>query len=177
MLSLSLASSSLVVLTPIHAATSPTVRSLRTTSPRLGLFDGLFGETPEQKAAKDAEFKAMQEMMERRRNPEKMAAYNAEVDERRAKASAKDAELKELQKGGGAEALEQWQELRKDGKINVFDKEREAGDRSLGGEGLLPDRIDESMPYIDSGYVDESVPDVMEELKAGFGKLFGGDKK
>ena len=108
MLSLSLASSSLVVLTPVHAPiTSPTVRSLRTTSLRLGLFDGLFGETPEQKAAKDAEFKAMQEMMERRRNPEKMAAYNAEVDARRAKASAKDAELKELQKGGGAEALEQ----------------------------------------------------------------------
>ena len=63
----------------------------------------------------------------------------------------------------------------------AFTKEREAGERSLGGEGLLPDRIDESMPFIDSGYVDESQGDVMEELgKMGenFGKMFGGgDKK
>lgn len=138
----------------------------------------MFQESEAQKAAKDAEWKAQQEMMERRRNPEKMAAYEAEVAERRAKASAKDAELKELQNSGGADALEQWQTLRKEGKIDVFDKEREAGDRSLGGEGLLPDRIDESMPFIDNGYVDDSAPDVMAEASKAFGKLFGGgDKK
>ena len=42
---------------------------------------------------------------------------------------------------------------------------------------LLPDRIDENMPFIDSGYVDESQPDVMAELGKlgeGLGKLFGG---
>ena len=118
-----------------------------------------------------------------RRNPKARAAYEAEVQARRAAASQKDVELQELQKTGGAEALEKWEQMRKDGKIDVFDKEREAGDRSLGGEGLLPDRIDESMPFIDSGYVDESSVDVMAELGKmgeGLGKLFGGggdDKK
>ena len=71
--------------------------------------------------------------------------------------------------------MEEWKRLRAEGKINVFDKDREAGERSIGGEGLLPDRIDESMPYIDSGYVDEGAPDIMGELSKGFGKLFGGD--
>jgi hypothetical protein len=119
----------------------------------------------------------------RRRNPAAKAEYEAEVNERRMAASRKDAELKELQKGGGKEALAKWQEMRAEGKIDAFTKEREAGDRSLGGVGLLPDRIDENMPFIDSGYVDESEPqvDVMGELgKMGenFGKMFGGgDKK
>ena len=51
--------------------------------------------------------------------------------------------------------------------------EREAGERSWGGEGLVADRIDEKLPFIDSGYVDESQPDIM----GAFGKLFGGDDK
>ena len=36
-----------------------------------GLFDGLFGETEEQKREKDAQLAAMKEMQELRRNPEK----------------------------------------------------------------------------------------------------------
>ena len=119
----------------------------------------------------------------RRRNPAKKAEYDAAVNTRRAAASNKDAELKELQKGGGKEALDKWQQMRDEGKIDAFTKKREAGERSLGGVGLLPDRIDENMPFIDSGYVDDSEPqvDVMAELgKMGenFGKMFGGgDKK
>ena len=148
-----------------------------------GLFD-MFSESPEQKAAKEAakeaEFRAQQEMLARRRNPAAMAAYEAEVAERRAAASEKDAELKELQQAGGTEALDKWKSMRAEGKIDAFEKEREAGERSLGGEGLLPDRVDENMPFIDNGYVDEATPDVMEELgkmAEGFGKMFGGDKK
>ena len=95
----------------------------------------------------------------------------ADVEAKRKEAMEANMELETLQSGqGGGDKLEAWQKMREEGKINVFDKEREAGDRSLGGEGLLPDRIDESMPYIDDGYVDESAPDVMEGLK----KLFGG---
>jgi|OM-RGC.v1.024673720 hypothetical protein len=116
-----------------------------------------------------------------RRNPAKKAAYEKEVEERRAAASAKNAELLELQKGGGNDGLEKWKQMKAEGKIDAFTKQREAGERSLGGEGLLPDRIDESMPFIDSGYVDEDQVDVMGELgKMGenLGKMFGGgDKK
>ena len=72
------ASSSLLV--------APTMR--RAPAPEAGLFD-MFQESEAQKAAKEAEWKAQQEMMERRRNPEKMAAYNAEVNSRRAAAASK----------------------------------------------------------------------------------------
>ena len=54
--------------------------------------------------------------------------------------------------------------------------QREAGERSWGGEGLVADRIDEQLPYIDNGYVDDTQPDIMGAI----GKLFGGggdDKK
>lgn len=37
----------------------------------------------------------------------------------------------------------------------------------------VAERLDEKLPYIDQGYVDESQPDFMAEI----GKLFGGDKK
>jgi hypothetical protein len=85
-----------------------------------------------------------------------------------------DAELKELQKTGGTEAMEKWNQMRAEGKLMASDDmQREAGERSLGGEGLIADRIDEQLPYIDSGYVDDSQPDIM----GAFGKLFGGDDK
>ena len=60
----------------------------RAPSPVAGLFD-MFKETEAQKAAKEAEWKAQQEMVARRRNPEKMAEYNAEVNARRAAATGK----------------------------------------------------------------------------------------
>ena len=50
--------------------------------------------------------------------------------------------------------------------------ERDADSSRLGSAGLIAERIDEKLPYIDDGYVDESAPDLMKSL----GKLFGGDK-
>jgi len=148
--------------------------SQRSPPPSLGLFD-MFKESDAQKAAKEAEWRAQQEIMERRRNPEKMAAYEAEVQARRMAVAEDEAELKQLQKEGGAQALKEWNRLKAEGKLMASDDmEREAGDRSWGGEGLVAERIDEKLPYIDSGYVDESQPDIMGTL----GKLFGGgDKK
>lgn len=43
----------------------------------------MFKESDEQKAAKEEAWRAQQEVMERRRNPEKMAEYDAEVKARR----------------------------------------------------------------------------------------------
>jgi hypothetical protein len=156
---------------------SPKASAQRAPAAVCGLFDGLFGDSPEQKAAKDAEWQAQQEMVRRRRDPEAMAAYEAEVQARRAAASAKDAELVALQKAGGAEALDEWKRLKAEGKIQASDAPREAGERSWGGEGLVADRIDEQLPYLESGYVDESQPDVMTEMGNAFGKFFGGGNK
>ena len=124
----------LAAASPMVAATPPKVHRPAVS---MGLFD-MFQESPEQKAAKEAEWQAQQEMMARRRDPAKMAAYEAEVEARRAAANRKDAELKQLQSGGDADAMESWQKLRNEGKLSAFDKNREAGERSLGGEGLLP---------------------------------------
>jgi hypothetical protein len=136
------------------------------------LFD-MFGESEEQKRAKDEAFKAQQEMLARRRDPEKQAAYFAEVEASRAEASKKDKELKELQKGGTGDALEEWKRLREEGKVQSMDEmERDADSARFGSDGLIGERIDEKLPYIDSGYVDESAPDLMGGLK----KLFGGNK-
>ena len=157
----------------LQQAVSPmrSASPMRCASPGMGFFDNLFKESEAAKAAKEAEYRAMQEMLDRRRNPAKMAAYEAEVERRREEISAKDAELKELQKTGDYAA---WQKLREEGKLQASDDmEREAGDRSWGGVGLVAERIDTKLPFVDSGYVDESQPDLMGGLK----KLFGGDKK
>lgn len=50
------------------------------------------------------------------------------------------------------------------------DSERDADSSRLGSDGLIAERIDEKLPYIDDGYVDDSAPDLMK----GLGKLFGG---
>ena len=183
----------------------------RATSVQAGLFD-MFGESEEQKRAKDEAFAAQQEMLARRRDPEAMAAYMAEIDASRVEAAMQDKELKDLQKGGDGDTLDEWKRLKDEGKVTSMDEmERDAGasasldpstsefglampaalrrtplanpyhagsrrasaDSSrFGSDGLIGERIDEKLPYIDSGYVDESSPDLMGGLK----KLFGGDK-
>ena len=102
------------------------------------------------------------------------AEYFAEVEQRRQDVAADGAELKQVQMGGGGgDRLEEWKRLREEGKVTASGQERDADSSRWGSEGLIAERIDEKLPYIDDGYVDESVPDVMEGLK----KLFGGDEK
>ena len=45
--------------------------------------------------------------------------------------------------------------------------------RRWGSEGLIGERMDEQLPYIDQGYVAEDAPDFLAEV----GKLFGGGGK
>jgi len=165
----------LALTSAIHAlqcSPRPLVTRARAPAPVAGLFD-MFKESEADKARKDAQFREQQEMLARRRNPAAMEAYQAEVEERRLEIASKDSELKELQKTGDIAA---WEQLRAEGKLKSSDDmEREAGDRSLGGEGLIAERIDTRLPFIDSGYVDESAPDLMGGLKKMFGG--GGDKK
>ena len=139
----------------------------------MGFFDGLFQESEAAKAAKEEEWRAQQEMLARRRNPEKMAEYNAEVVERRREQQMRKAELKAVQKDtSGADTLEAWKALKDEGKVlSSDDMSRDTDTNVLGSkDGLIAERIDEKLPYVDDGYVDEDAPDVMEGLK----KLFGG---
>lgn len=72
----------------------------------------------------------------------------------------------------GYDPLTDWKKLRDEGKIKIGkDLERDPKSARLGSEGLIEVRVDERMPYIDQGYVDESA-DVMGNVM----KLFGGKK-
>jgi len=136
----------------------------------------MFKESEESKRAKDAAFKAQQEMLQRRRNPEGMDEYMAEVYQRRAETMAAGSELKELQQrnAGGADALEDWKKLKDEGIIQASDDmERDADSERMGSDGLIASRIDENLPYIDQGYVSGDTPDLMDEAGKAFGKLFG----
>jgi len=73
----------------------------------------------------------------------------------------------------GYDPKTEWDRLREEGEIEVgSDLERDPTSSRLGSEGLIDVRIDERMPYIDQGYVDEDA-DVVEN----FMKIFGGGKK
>lgn len=170
--------SSFVLITPSSRCTADT-RAVKHMAPRAGkvcagLFDGLFGESEAQKAAKDAAWREQQEILQRRRDPKKMEAYMQDVENRRIETTASNAELRELQKGqDGKDALEDWKKLKAEGKVVASEQERDADSSRMGSEGLIAERIDEKLPYIDSGYVDDSQPDIMGGIK----KLFGGDDK
>ena len=152
---------------------------------RAGLFDGLFGESEAQKAAKDEQWRIMKEMQERRRDPSKQAEYFEEVEARRRAEAASDADLKQLQaRSDGGDKLDEWLQLKEEGKVKAMDEtERDADSSRLGSAGLIGERIDEKLPYIDSGYVDESapqmpeMPDIMGGLKKLGDELFGGKKE
>jgi len=147
---------------PICAEVS-SVDSHRVVAPTAGLFDNLFTETPEQKArkaqveaAKEAEFREQQEMLARRRDPKKMEEYLEQVEARRIAESARDRDLKNLQQqGNGQDVLEDWKALKDAGKVLTSETaKRDKGSERLGSEGLVPERLDEQMPYIDQGYVE-----------------------
>ena len=143
----------------------------------MGFFDGLFQESEAAKAAKEEEWRAQQEMLARRRNPEKMAEYNAEVVERRREQQMRKAELKAVQKDtSGADTLEAWKALKDEGKVlSSDDMSRDTDTNVLGSkDGLIAERIDENLPYIDQGYVaDDAGPDLSKALGDALGGLFG----
>mmetsp|Transcript_29328 Transcript_29328/g.94566 ORF Transcript_29328/g.94566 Transcript_29328/m.94566 type:complete len:171 (+) Transcript_29328:42-554(+) len=134
-----------------------------------GFFD-MFKETDAQKAAKEASFREQQEILRRRRNPSAMEEYEDDVRQRRAEILARDAELRAVQEGRlEGDALEQWKALRAQGKVLTSETAvRDPDSARLGSEGLVAQRMDEQLPYIDQGYTDDSQPDLMAEI----GKMF-----
>ncbi len=117
---------------------------------------------------------AQREILERRRNPEKMQDYNKRVDSKRAQLQ-EEKEVWGFQNKveSGFDPLTEWKRLKSEGKITVGSQlERDPTSSRLGSEGLVDVRTDERLPYIDQGYVDEDA-DVMGK----FMNIFGGKKK
>jgi len=124
-----------------------------------------------EKEQREEQEAAMREMLERRRNPEKMEQYEQEVVENRAKLQEeKDVWGFQGKIEEGYDPLTEWNRLKEEGKITVGSQmERDPTTSRLGSEGLVEIRTDELLPYIDQGYVDESA-----DLMGGIRNLFGG---
>ena len=146
---------------------------------KMGLFDDLSlifsDEGKKNRAAYEEQQRAEQEaaqreVMERRRNPDKMENYEQSVRERRQKLT-EDQSLWDFQTDtNGSDPMEKWNELRSEGKIKAgSDIPRDPTSSRLGSEGLQEIRTDDKLPYIEQGYVDEGA-DVMGNFKKMFGK-------
>ncbi len=105
--------------------------------------------------AKDEAFREQQAILKRRRNPELMQKYEDEVATRRRGESAASAELRAVQAGKGeGDALDAWQKLKQEGKVLTTDTApRDPDSARFGSEGLIAQRMDEQLPYIDQGCV------------------------
>jgi len=114
------------------------------------------------------------EILMRRANPKKMQEYRDGTTKRRT-ALTEERELWNFQQANSKEdPLETWNTLREEGKIKVgSDLERDPDSSRLGSEGLIGVRIDERMPYIDQGYVDENEK---ADEKGNFLDIFGKKK-
>merc|ERR1712194_412965 len=105
--------------------------------------------------------------MERRSNPAKMEAYEAEVASRR-RALEEDEAVWDFQTkvAEGYDPLTDWTRLREEGKITVgSEMERDKDSERLGSEGLVEVRTDTLLPYVDQGYVDENAVNFMDIFK------------
>jgi hypothetical protein len=125
------------------------------------------------KEAEKAEMlKAQQEILARRRDPKMMRENDEKIDSRRKVLAEERAVYNSFQSKNeeGYDGLGDWKRLRAEGKVKIGkDLERDQATSRLGSEGLIEVRVDERMPYIDQGYVDEDA-DVMGKFMGMFKK-------
>jgi len=117
---------------------------------------------------------AQREILERRRNPNKMEEYEREYQTKREKLQKeRDVWKFQTEQKSTNDPISEWNRLKKEGKIKSGSQlERDPTTSRLGSEGLVDVRTDELLPYIDQGYVDEDA-----DTMGNFMKLFGGGKK
>ena len=86
-----------------------------------------------------------------------MERYNSEMQERRETLMNERKKWDFQQKvEEGYDPKSDWDRLRASGEIKVgSDLERDESSSRLGSEGLVDQRVDELLPYIDAGYVPE----------------------
>jgi hypothetical protein len=170
-----------------------TVRS-EVTQLHMGLFDKwTAGGSGNTKADLDEQWERQQEILRDRRKPqEERNKYFEQVDERRQKASVKQADMWAWQTktyAKGEDPIDEWKKRRAAGTIsdldNQYGDEKKiggiplpmasfgvGGEFGVGGKFDNGGRFDLRLPYADQGYVDEDA-DFMKKL----GNIFGGNKK
>lgn len=125
----------------------------------------------ENEAQKMEMLKAQKEILERRNNPKSMREYEEKKDTDRRKLAEERATYSFQNKvQEGYDPLTDWKRLREEGKIKIGkDLDRSQGKVLGAKDGLIEVRVDERMPYIDQGYVDEE-SDVMGKFMSIFGR-------
>ena len=132
------------------------------------------GKKPAKDDWKEKAYREQQAMLAERRKTGGGLSKEKELEiarRRSATVSDGDRKLRELQtRAGGKDVTEEWMRLRDSGEIKTAAKglTRDKGSSRMGSEGLFEERVDEKLPYIDQGYVDEDAD--------FFGKLFGKKK-
>ena len=132
------------------------------------------GKKPAKDDWKEKAYREQQAMLAERRKTGGGLSKEKELEIARRRSntvSAGERKLRELQtRAGGKDVTEEWMRLRDSGAIKTAAKglTRDKGSARMGSEGLFEERVDEKLPYIDQGYVDEDAD--------FFGKLFGKKK-
>jgi Skp family chaperone for outer membrane proteins len=91
---------------------------------------------------------AQRDILERRRNPEKMKEYEQEREKKRQEL-AEERKVYDFQNKveKGYDPLADWKRLREEGKLKIGDDlQRDESSSRLGSEGLIDVRVDERMP-------------------------------
>ena len=103
-------------------------------------------------------------------------ADEEEIRQRRASVDAEEEAVKAVQQGAGGDVLGAWKAARDAGKIRTASSglERDPTSARLGSSGLLAERADARLPYIDRGYVADAAP---RAKKNPFDFLGGAEEK
>ena len=136
----------------------------------MNFFDNLFQKDPEAERRKDEQLREQQEILARRRNPAAMRQYNADMQERRATANKEANDEIEWQRVDGVDPLVEFKKRQKSGDVNKLGYEDEpqggipmpmasfgvGGEFGQGGKYDNGERFDLRLPYVETGWTDET---------------------
>jgi len=135
----------------------------------MGMFD--FLNQPKDDSWKDEQMAAQKAILDSRKATGGFISDEEEeaIRQRRQSVGQEASVLKEIQAAEGADNLEAWKAARDEGKIKTATSglERDEGSSRMGSDGLFAERVDERLPYIDRGYVDEG-SDLMGKINSLF---------
>eukprot|EP00966_Prymnesium_polylepis_P272884 6304363-Prymnesium_polylepis.1 len=118
----------LLGLAAAHAFQGPVPHQLggvRHAQPKMNFFDDLFKKDEAAEARKEADFRAQQEILNRRRNPAAGQVYRSEMAERRRAANKEAAENINWQRKQGVDPLVEFRKRQEAGKLKKMGYEDE----------------------------------------------------
>jgi len=155
----------------------------------MNFFDDLFKKDEAAEARKEADFRAQQEILNRRRNPAAGQVYRSEMAERRRAANKEAAENINWQRKQGVDPLVEFRKRQEAGKLKKMGYEDEpkggipmpmasfgvGGEFGLGGKYDNGERFDLRLPYAEQGWTEDNSAEDVESVDF-FANLLSGGK-